>query len=205
VFIEIVESLRCARSHAESQLVVAAGRVVDRHIIDGTLGCPVCGAEFKIVDGITTFGIPARPTPPMLPDESVGLRIAAFLELTDPKGIALLCGQWGAQLDPVQRVAETPVALWNPPLKYGGEPAAVMVCDGGVPLAAGSVRAVALDGEMSAAQIASAVNAVRTGGRLIGPAAMSIPAGVNEVARDGAMWVGEKPGGARFVELKRKS
>jgi uncharacterized protein YbaR (Trm112 family) len=203
MFVDILEALRCPRPHDESQLVVAAGRVADRHILSGTLGCPLCGAEFKIVDGITTFGIPVRPTPPAAPDEASGLRIAAFLELTDPRGFALLCGQWGAQLDPVQRVADTPIALWNPPLRYGGEPSAVMLCDGGVPLAAGSVRAAALDGDVSQEQVASAVRAVREGGRLIGPAAMPLPAGVNEVARDQWVWVGEKPGGVRFVELKR--
>ena len=202
MFVELLEALRCPRPHDESALVVAAGRMVDRHILDGTLGCPECGAEFKIVNGITQFEIPARPTADTAPDIALGLRVAAFLELTDAKGFAILCGAWGAQTDPIQRVADTPLVLMNPPLRYGGEPAAVMLCDS-LPLAAASARAAALDGDTSAGQIASLVRAVRSGGRLIGPASLPLPSGVTEVARDEALWVGEKPGAIRFVELKK--
>jgi uncharacterized protein YbaR (Trm112 family) len=203
VFVEIIEALRCPRPHDESQLVVAAGRVVERHILDGTLGCPACGAEFRISAGITTFEIPARPTPPVAPDVEQGVRIAAFLELTDAKGFAILSGTWGAQTDPVQRVADTPLLLVNPPVNFAGEPAGVLLFGEKLPLAPLSARAAALDGAMSASQIASLVAAVRQGGRLIGPASMPVPAGVNEVARDETLWVGEKPGAVRFVELKR--
>ena len=204
MFVELLEALRCPRMHDESALVVAAGRMVDRHILDGTLGCPVCGAEFKIENGITQFEILARPTPAQSPDTALGLRIAAFLELTDAKGFAILCGAWGAQLDPIQRVADTPLVLMNPPLRYGGEPAAVILCDS-LPLAAGSARAAALDEDMSAAQIESVVRAVRFGGRIIGPASLPAPSGVSEVARDETLWVGEKPGAVRFVELKKSA
>jgi len=203
MFVDLIEALRCPRPHETSQLVVAAGRVVDRHIIDGTLGCPVCGAEFKIVDGITRFEIPTRPAPPSPADTAFGLRVAAFLELTDAKGFAILFGAWGAQLDPIQRVSDTPLLLVNPPAQYGGEPAGVMLCGDVIPLAQSSARAAALDAGMSAGQIESAVRAVRTGGRLIGPSSMPLPAGVNEVARDDSLWVGEKPGAIRFVELKK--
>lgn len=202
MFVELLEALRCPRPHAETALVVAAGRMVDRHILDGTLGCPECGAEFEISNGITQFEIPARSSAEASPDTALGLRVAAFLELTDAKGFAILCGAWGAQLDPVQRVSDTPLVLVNPPARYGGEPAAVILCNA-IPLAALSARAAALDGDMSQAQIASAVGAVRSGGRLIGPASMPLPSGVNEVARDDALWVGEKPGALRFVELKK--
>jgi uncharacterized protein YbaR (Trm112 family) len=205
VFVELLEALRCPRSHDESHLVVAAGRMVDRHILDGVLGCPTCGAEFRVTDGITQFDMPPRPTPAAEADTALGLRLAAFLELTDDKGFALLCGAWGAQLDPVQRVTGTPLVLINPPLRYGGEPAAVLVCGESIPLASSSARAAALDGDMSPPQIASVVNAVRHGGRIIGPAHMPLPAGVTEVARDATLWVGEKPGAIRFVELKKST
>ncbi len=203
MFVDLIESLRCPRAHEETQLVVATGKVVDRHILEGTLGCPSCGAEFRIASGITTFEVPARPTPPVAANTELGVRIAAFLELTDAKGFAVLSGVWGAQTDPVQRVAETPLVLMNPPVTFGGEPAGILLCGDRLPLAPQSARAAALDGSMSAAQVASIVNSVRQGGRLIGPASMPLPAGVTEVARDAALWVGEKPGAVRFVELKK--
>jgi len=202
MFVELLEALRCPRSHDESALVVAAGRMVDRHILDGTLGCPVCGAEFRISNGITQFEIPARPTAEESADPAVGLRLAAFLELTDAKGFAILSGVWGAQLDPVQRVSDTPCVLMNPPARYGGEPAAVILCDA-LPLAALSARAAALDADMTPTQITSVVRAVRTGGRIVGPSSLPLPAGVSEVARDDTLWVGEKPGAVRFVALRK--
>ena len=203
MFVDLIESLRCPRPHDPSQLVVAAGRVVDRHILDGTLGCPTCAAEFRIAGGITQFEIPARPTPAAAPDAALGLRIAAFLELTDARGFAILCGTWGAQLDPIQRVADTPLLLINPPMSYGGEPAGVILCGDVAPLAQSSARAAALGADMPEGLLASVVRAVRTGGRLVGPVSLGLPDGVTEVARDETLWVGEKPGGVRFVELKK--
>ena len=203
MFVDIIEALRCPRPHDESQLVVAAGRVVERHILDGTLGCPACGAEFKISAGITTFAIPARPTPPTRADTTLGLRVAAFLELTDAKGFAILWGTWGAQVDAIQRVSDTPMLLINPAPGFGGEPAGVLLCGDVAPLAPGSARAAALDADMTPAQIASVARAVRSGGRLIGPVSLALPTGVTEVARDETLWVGEKPGSVRFVELKK--
>jgi uncharacterized protein YbaR (Trm112 family) len=204
VFVELIESLRCPRAHDDSQLVLAARKSEDRHIIDGVLGCPVCSAEYTIAGGITTFELPARPTPPQKPDTEQGLRIAAFLELTDAKGFAILFGSWGAQSDPVQRVAETPLLLVNPPTTFGGEPAGVILCGDSLPLAPSSARAAALDGAMSPAQVNAVVAAVRAGGRLMGPVSLAVPAGVAEVTRDASVWVGEKPGVVRFVELKKR-
>lgn len=203
--VDLIESLRCPRPHDESQLVVAAGRVVDRRILDGTLGCPTCGAEFKIQDGITRFEIPARLTPATTPDAALGLRLAALLDLTDARGFAILCGAWGAQLDPIQRVSDTPLLLVNPPADYGGEPAGVLLCGDVMPLAASSVRAAALEADMSAPQIVSAVRAVRPGGRVIGPTSLPLPEGIAEVARDDTLWVGERRATPSLVSLARGS
>ena len=55
MFIELVDALRCPQPHAESWLVVASTRTQARHILEGTLGCPVCRAEYPIVDGVVDF------------------------------------------------------------------------------------------------------------------------------------------------------
>lgn len=203
MFVGLIESLRCPRPHADSPLVVAAGRTEDRHVVDGILGCPVCGAEFPVTGGIARFEFPARPTLPAKPDAELGVRLAAFLDLTDARGFGLLCGTWAAQLDPVQRVTDTPIALVNPPVAFGGTPAGVLLCGDVVPLAASSARAAAVDGAASAAQIASAVRAVRAGGRVVGPVSLVVPDGVKELTRDDTLWVGEKQATPRLVNLER--
>src|SRR5262245_13560594 len=98
MFVELIESLRCPR-HLESgadapHLVASATRSEARHIIDGVLGCPECGAEFPIVNGVVRFERAVRPTDDEQPSEDSAMRLAALLDLTDARWFALLCGRW---------------------------------------------------------------------------------------------------------------
>ena len=65
MFIELVDALRCPRPHEESWLVLAASRLEARHVLEGTLGCPVCHAQYPIRDGIVDL----RPGGDERPDE----------------------------------------------------------------------------------------------------------------------------------------
>ena len=58
--VELVETFRCMAPHRDSWLVAAADRTESRVILDGTLGCPVCHAEYVIRGGIAYFGASAR-------------------------------------------------------------------------------------------------------------------------------------------------
>lgn len=207
MYVELIEVLRCPGPHAEARLVVSASVTDARHIMDGVLGCPVCGAEFVIAGGIARVGTPRRTTQSQPPSAEIAMRLAAFLELTDARGFGVLCGRWGAQLDGVRRLAETPIVLVNPPSDFAGDPAGVFLCGDAVPFAAGSLRAAALDADMPESLIASVVRAVRLGGRVLGPVACPLPAAVTELVRDDRLWVGEKEGALdaapRLVGLTR--
>jgi len=202
VFVELIELLRCPREHAESQLVVAATRTDDRHIVDGVLGCPTCAGEFRIMGGVARFDA-RQPTPDAQPDADAAMRVAALLDLTDARGFALLTGAWCAQLDGIQRISDTPIALLNPPGAVGGIPAGVIECGDVAPFAPGSLRAAALDAELTSVLRDSIVRAVRTSGRVLGPSSMAVPTDINELTRDDQMWVGEKAHQQRFVNLWR--
>lgn len=204
MFVELIELLRCPRPHAESQLVVAAERTDDRHIVDGVLGCPVCSAEFRITSGVARFDAPSL-VPTAQPDAETALRLAALLDLTDARGFALLTGVWCAQLDGIQRISDTPIALLNPAGGVGGIPAGVIECGDVAPFAAGSLRAAALHSGLTAPLRDSIVRAVRPGGRVLGPSSMAVPADVGELTRDDQQWVGEKTRGTPFVQLTRSS
>ena len=52
MFIELVDALRCPVPHEDSWLVASAERTESRHIVTGTLGCPVCRAQFPIRRGV---------------------------------------------------------------------------------------------------------------------------------------------------------
>src|SRR5688572_33340449 len=63
VFIELIDSLRCPVDHDESWLVASIVERSGRDIVAGTLGCPVCRAEYPIRDSIAVFGGGAFASP----------------------------------------------------------------------------------------------------------------------------------------------
>ncbi len=198
MFIELVELLRCPVPHEDSWLVGAATRTEFRHIVEGTLGCPVCRAQYPVRRGVadfrrTTTGVPTRE---IMPDETEAIRLAAFLDLTDRAGVAVLLGEWSAHAPVLRGLVETPLLLVDPADGLEGEPGiSVIRCDGELPLAAGSARGVVLDFG-SDARIASAVRATRPRGRIIAPAALPLPSGAIELARDERVWVAEREAAA---------
>jgi hypothetical protein len=205
VFVEIIEQLRCPRPHDESPLVVAATRSEARHIRDGTLGCPVCSAEFVLADGIVTFDT-ALPAPPSAPSAESAMRLGAFLELTDARGFAVLCGRWGAHAGHLLGLAQTPLVLVNPPeIAVGLDVAAIIRTSGPLPFATGSARAIALDDVAGLPDPADAMRVVRSGGRVVGPVSLALPHGVSEIVRDEREWVGDWRGGAppQLIPLRR--
>lgn len=194
MFIELVDALRCPVPHEESWLVAAATRMEHRHIVHGTLGCPVCSAEYPIRDGVVDFRSGAEPhpaLPPHTPDEPA-MRLAAMLDLTDAQGFAVLLGRWGSRAAELAAIVETPLILVDPPDGVIGAPGiSVVRTDGEVPLGAGAARAMAID-EVGVARAASAVRATRTRGRVMAPLSLALPDGVRELARDDALWVAER-------------
>jgi uncharacterized protein YbaR (Trm112 family) len=192
MFVELLEQLRCPRSHEESRLIASAARTDARHIVDGILGCPVCGAEFAIRSGITYFDdTPYSPTVED-PGGDTAMRLAAFLELTDARGFAILCGRWGAHADQINRLSQTPLVLVNPPETVAGEIAAIVRIRDTAPFALDTARAVALDERVSPALSASLVRVVQPGGRVIGPLTVGVPTTVTEIVRDDRIWIAEK-------------
>ena len=191
MFVELIESLRCPRDHEESPLIVTASRTEARHIMEGMLGCPVCRAEFPIRAGEALFAsVAGSHTIPSTPE--TGMRLAAFLDLTDPRGFAILCGSWGAHAEEVRQISSTPLLLVNPPIGVNVSATGIVRVHGRLPVAELSARAAALDARADAVLMASTIAAVRAKGRVVGPAALSLPEGVQELTRDELMWIGEK-------------
>src|SRR5512144_1697663 len=109
MFIELVDALRCPVPHEESWLVAASTRMAFRHIVEGTLGCPVCKAQYAVHRGVVDFRRATHaPLPPdAAPDEAQATRLAAFLDLTDHTGFALLLGGWSVHAPVGRAIADT--------------------------------------------------------------------------------------------------
>ena len=72
-----------------------------------------------------------------------------------------------------------------------------------IPLAASSVRGVAIDFSFPREILTSAIRVVRPGGRIVGPAAIEPPGDLTVIARDASHWVAEKP--VEMISLRRSN
>jgi hypothetical protein len=204
MFLELVDSLRCVRSHEDSWLVARADELVARHIVSGELGCPVCGARYPVSEGVVDFREGAargagddvedsstRVELSSTPDD-LALRAAALLGLVEPGGIVVLAGEWSAAANEVlEMVGEIQLLALDyvPGLESGGALSLARIADV-LPLAAGSVRGIALDAaHATPSLLAGAVRALAPQGRLIAPASALLPQALMELARDDEHWV----------------
>jgi uncharacterized protein YbaR (Trm112 family) len=192
VLLPLVDVLRCPVPHADSWLVASCQRMAERDIVEGVLGCPTCRAQYPIVDGAVRFDPPepvgesgaAAPA-----DDDTAERIAAFLDLTEPRGYAILSGAWAPYAPPVSVIAPTPIIVFNPPGAIVAQPGvSVVFCRRAVPFAGRSARGIAMDSP-DGPQLAEVVV---PGGRLLAPVATPVPAIARELARDERLWVAER-------------
>ena len=197
MFIELVEVLRCIREHDESWLVASIDELRERSIQRGTLGCPVCGAEYPIASGIADFSGGASRNVVEGSDRDAGdiaARAGGFLALAGVSGVVVLGGDWTRGAELLSQATDVRIVAANSPddVRETASVAFVTIADS-IPLGAGSCAGVALDDSFSAAAAESARRVVRAGGRIVGPKSISPPAELTILADDGSWWVGEKP------------
>lgn len=201
MFIELIDLLRCPAPHRDSWLVARMDRVVDRRIIDGALGCPVCRAEYRIDEGIVYFAA-VSPAAATSPEAHVAMRLAAGLGLTGANSVALLQGGWGAHGRLVHALGPAQLLLLNPPSDAASEDGVSILRADGVPLAAATVDAVAVEASASEALRRGVIRAVKTGGRVISQSALS-DGDLSEVLAADGVWIGEVHHAGPTVPLQR--
>jgi uncharacterized protein YbaR (Trm112 family) len=190
MFVPLVDILRCVRPHADSWLVASIERAEDRYIIEGTLGCPVCLAEYPIRGGIVYFtDRPGRAPAVGVPSDDEAMRLAAALDLTEARMTAVLYGSTAAHAQLVLGYSPAQLLLLDAPDgMVGGDGASAIVSDT-APFAAASVNAIAIDDTVTDAMFASLRRSLRGGGRLLAPVSVPLPPGFTELARDEDSWV----------------
>lgn len=210
MFVDLIDSLRCPRPHEEAWLVLAAGSVADRNVVEGTLGCPVCRSEYAIRNGVVWFDDAAPAVNPSLapPEETQAPRVAAVLDLSDARGFALLCGRWGTLAAAVRDIVPTHIIALNTSLSVaGGSGISVVHVDQALPLGAATCRGLALDeSHVGHRYLDAAARVLRPGGRLLMPATVKIPNGFVELARDDHISVSElrtPPAGIVSLQQRR--
>lgn len=198
--LDLIDILRCPLPHEASWLVAAVARVEGRRMLEGTLGCPVCGAEYPVRDGVAGFsGEPdVRHAPPLAApvDEARVLRAAALLGLGASRRVVMLSGEacdvapaLGA-LPPVHVIAIDPTHALP-----GAAHVSVLALGARIPLAAASLHGAQLD--VAAVRrwgTDAVVPLLGPRGRLIAPADAPVPAALTLLARDEREWVAERGG-----------
>lgn len=200
MFIELLDLLRCPKPHHDTWLVASFRTVSNRFVETGTLGCPVCSAQYPIVDGIADFsgGVTSPSCEQSRSDaghgrEELATRAGAFLDATEPGAVVVLGGVWAYAAEELSSLSEARVLALNPEpgVKETATVGLVRVA-AEIPLAADSCLGVAVDAWFNSAIVEAAVRVVRPGGRIVGPGAIPPPAELAVLAQDAEYWVARK-------------
>ena len=207
MFLELADHLRCPVEHDEQYLVLLPDAVERRWVRAGTLGCPVCGREWRIADGVWTFG-DAEPAggddeagapdagafeaPDAAPDAEA---LAALAGVNGPGGYMALVGEpggaWRALAEVVREVAMVAV---NPPAGTADEPVVSVLRGPRIPLKRRSMRGVVLGPGYGGSErwVAEAARVTLPGLRVVGRGREPGVAGLELLASAGGWWVARR-------------
>jgi len=211
VFIELIDLLRCINAHEDTWLVASFRTVSNRFVLEASLGCPSCSAQYPIHEGIADFSagtaLPsceAERAAASHRREELATRAGAYLEATEPGATIALGGVWAYAAQELSGLAEVRVLALNAPVEVKESQTVGLFHVGSeIPVAPGSLLGVALDAWFPAKIVESAVKAVRPGGRVVGPIVIPPPAGLSVLAHDDTYWVAQKA--PDVVKLSRAS
>ena len=211
MFIELIDLLRCINAHEDTWLVASFTTVSHRFVLEGSLGCPSCSAEYRILDGIADFSAgmelascEAERAAASHRREELATRAGAYLSATEPGATVILGGVWAYAAQELSEMAEVRVLALNAAADVEESPTVGLLQVGSaIPVQTGSVLGVALDPWLPAKIIDSAVKAIRPGGRVVGPVNMTPPPGLAVLAHDDHYWVAQKA--PEVIKLSRAS
>jgi hypothetical protein len=194
----IVQRMVCPAEHASTPLVVRADRAEHGRLQEGVVGCPVCGAEWKVDEGVARFGPRATTGPAFTPDATT---VAALLGLTEPKLVVADGLSDDLVVSLVREFGATVVAIDS---DVSPESASVIEGPALVPLAEGIANGAVLLRPREPAFVDSVVRAIAPDGRLLASVSLQLPAGVREMARNDDLWLAEREATVVPVTLRRR-
>ena len=211
MFIELIDLLRCINAHEDTWLVASFKTVANRFVLEASLGCPSCSAQYPIYEGIADFtagvALPsceAERAAATHTREELAMRVGAYLGATEPGATIVLGGAWAYAAQELSEIAEVRVLALNAPDEVKESQTVGLLRVGSeIPVAPGSVLGVALDAWFPAKIVSSAVRAVRPGGRIVGSAVVPAPAELSVLAHDDSYWVAQKA--PEVIKLSRAS
>ena len=205
----MIDLLRCVNAHEDTWLVASFREIANRIVIEGTLGCPVCSAEYEIKNGIVDFtrgqsvaDSEAERAAAGHRREELATRAGAYLDVTQPGTTIVLGGLWAYAAQELADMADVRVIALNAPreVRESDRVGLVRIADS-IPLASSSAHGVALDAWLRSATIDDAVRVTKPVGRVVSPVSFAAPADVVVLAHDEHYWVAEKT--PEMIPLRR--
>ncbi len=192
MFIELTDQLRCPADHTESFLVLLPDRMEGRSVRTGHLGCPVCGRNFQLADGVLDTG--DAPAPGVGSGSVLDAdALTTLVGLHGPGGYLTLVGPvaslWSgvAELNPGVAL----VAV-NPPGEISDTPELSVLRGARLPIKSGSMRGVVLGRPFADDPywIRESARVVLPGLRVVGEGRDPAPDLIGLLASADGVWVG---------------
>ena len=192
MFIELTDHLRCPVNHDESFLVLLPDKIEGRSVIEGQLGCPVCGRTFQLSAGVFDTGD--------APDLDAGTTgrldadaLTALVGLSGPGGYLVLVGAASDQWQDVAAL-NPGVALVavNPGPDITDSPRLSVLRSGGIPLKSRAMRGAVLGSPYADDPhwVREAARVVLPGLRIVGEGAEPSSDVIDLLASADGVWVG---------------
>ena len=198
MFIEVTEILRCPQPHDESYIICGPVTMEGRDVVRGGLACPVCRAEYPIVDRVAWFAPPdavAGLREPAAASSLTAEAVHTFLDLQGGGGYILLVGNAGRFGDELATRLPSSAVVCVGLSSSRPDAGAISILHSPrvLPVKRHSVRAVVVGSDAALEPwLSAAVAALLTGLRVIVEDEAAAPAGVVELARGAGVFVGEK-------------
>jgi hypothetical protein len=194
MFLELTEALRCPAAHDESYVICAPVKMDGRDVVRGGLLCPVCRAEYAILDRVAWLAPPV-PLSPAAPGPLTAEAAVTFLDLQGQGGFVVLVGNAGRLAPELAALLPgTGIACVNPPDGIEAtESFSVVRSPHAWPVRRQAVRAVVVGADATGEPwLNAATGSVLNGLRMIVEDEAAEPAGMLELARGAGIFVGER-------------
>src|SRR3954471_19222223 len=191
MFIELTDHLRCPVDHDESFLVLLPDRIEGRSVIEGQLGCPVCGRTFQLAAGVFDTGD--------APDLSVTVgklnpeALTPLVGLSGPGGYLVLVGPAADHWQDVSALNPgVGLVALNPGPDITDAPGISILRSGSIPLKSRSTRGVVLSRPYADDPhwVREAARVVLPGLRIVGEGAEPPSDVIDLLASADGVWVG---------------
>ncbi|MEZ4586011.1 MAG: hypothetical protein R2909_06385 [Gemmatimonadales bacterium] len=191
MFIELTDHLRCPEDHDEAFLVLLPTAMEGRRVVEGVLGCPICGRETAVRGGEVAF---AEVGPVATGTALTPAAVAALGGIEGPGGYVAVVGAPASLADAIGELFHgVRLVLVNPPEGVAGGENSSVLRGARMPLKARSMRLVVAGAAAARGEwLDGSIAAVLPGNRIVAEGTAPERDDLEVLAEAGGVWVGKR-------------